>query len=65
VRNGGLETDYLLHFQKALSKRYEKTYFFHLACGGKRSKGPALGIEIKNPCLQPGLKWKARPLGTP
>jgi len=49
VRNAGLETDYLLHFQRAMSKLYEKKkiLFFHSACGGKGSAGFALGIETE------------------
>jgi hypothetical protein len=43
-----LEPDYLLHLQRAISKLYEKLLsLFHSACGGKRSVGFALGIEIE------------------
>jgi hypothetical protein len=43
-----METGYLMHFQRAISKLYEKNIsFIHSACGGKRSEGFALGIEME------------------
>jgi len=61
LRNKGLEADYLLPFQRAVSKLYEKLFsLFHSACGGKEDWQRCVRDWSRNPWLKdcngkPGL----------